>query len=411
MTTRPLLNRNLVLWLVGSAGSQLGSALGAIALSFLVLHQTGRAGAMALTLACALGPTLLMPLAGVWVDRLPLKLPLIGSDLLRGLLQLGVAALALSGTVPLWLINGAALLGGLVSIFASPASSAAFPQLVPPAQLARANGLHGSVTQGAWLLGTLGGGVLVSVLGPALALLLDGLSFLLMAGLVALVRLAPRPAVSGYPSLIADLTSGLRLMGRSRILTFVPLIGLLVNAAVAPIMVLTPKLMQTLGPGAAGYGSFLALESLGGVLGGGLLAGLGTRLPARPTTLAGLLLLALSFTALGQLTGSAAGLWLCAPLLGAAMSLVNIPLTTLMQAITPPAYLGRVFSVLGTVSTLAMPLALLLLSPLLDRYPAGLFYGVAGLGMGLGALLWALVARAEPADPRLGPDLEQRPTL
>lgn len=72
-----LFNRSFVVWLLASAQSQLGSALGSLALSFLVLHQTGQAGQMAVTLACAVGPNLFGPLAGAWVDRLPLKVPLI----------------------------------------------------------------------------------------------------------------------------------------------------------------------------------------------------------------------------------------------------------------------------------------------------------------------------------------------
>ncbi|MFC6664362.1 MFS transporter [Deinococcus radiopugnans] len=158
-----LWNRSFVIWLLGTAQSQLGSALAGIALSFLVLHQTGSAGQMALTLACALAPNLLLPLAGAVVDRMNLKVPLIGADVARGLLQLTVGGLALAwGEVPLWLVNGAAVLTGLAGIFAGPASSAAVPALVPEQELTRANGLIGGVSQGAWLLGTLVGGYLVT---------------------------------------------------------------------------------------------------------------------------------------------------------------------------------------------------------------------------------------------------------
>ncbi|MEF2277057.1 hypothetical protein V3W47_02025 [Deinococcus sp. YIM 134068] len=150
MQPTTLRNRNFALWLVASGQSQFGSALASVALSFLVLEQTGSAGKMALTLACAVAPNLLMPFAGALVDRVNLKLPLIGADVARGLLQLLVGGLALAwGEVPLWVVNGAAVLMGLAGIFAGPASSAAAPSLVPPADLARANGLIGGVGQGA----------------------------------------------------------------------------------------------------------------------------------------------------------------------------------------------------------------------------------------------------------------------
>lgn len=397
-----LWNRNFAVWLLASGQSQLGSALAGIALSFLVLHQTHRAEAMAVTLACSVGPNLLGPLAGAWVDRLPLKLPLIAADMLRGLLQLMVALLALRlGDIPLWVINLTALLGSFAGIFANPAGSAAFPQLVPADQLARANGLFGSVTQGAWLIGTLLGGVLVANLGAPVAILIDGVSFLVMAALLPLVRLRAREAPSGLrPSILADLRSGLSLMRRSRTLTLIPVIGMVLNGVLVTVTVVTPKLMERLGAGAAGYGVFLAVEGLGALLGGGLIAWLGQRLPARRATAFGLLATGLLYLIVARFTVYPV-LLTCSLLLGFAFTLLNTPLVTLMQGLVPAAYLGRVFSVLGTGSTLGVPVTLLLVSPLLDRHPAGLFFALAGAVQLAGCLLWVLVVRAE----RVLPDL------
>ena len=395
-------NHSFVVWLVASAQSQLGTALAGIALSFLVLHQTGRAGAMAVTLACSVGPNLFGPLAGAWVDRLPLKVSLIAADLLRGTLQLIVALLVLRlGSLPLWVINGAALLGGFAGIFAGPAGSAAFPQLVPPTQLARANGIFGGVSQGAWLVGTLAGGVLVVTLGPPVAILIDGISFLLMAALLLLVNLRKRETVTGpRPTIFADMRSGLRLIRRSRTLTLIPVIGLVLNSVLVLVTVVTPKLMEQLGAGAAGYGVFLAVESVGALLGGGLLAWLGTRISARRASAAGLLACGLIYLVMARFSVYPVLLG-CSLLLGFAFTVLNVPLNTLMQSMVPAAYLGRMFGVLGTVSTLGMPITLLLVSPLLDLYPAGLFFACSGSVMLAGCLVWVLVVRSE----RVLPDL------
>ena len=399
-----LRNRSFLIWLLATGQSQLGSALSGIALSFLVLHQTGRAGSMALTLAFALGPNLLMPLSGVWVDRWPLKVPLIAADVLRGLLTLSVALLALrSGTAPLWIINGAALLGGLAGTFAIPASSAALPHLVPEDQLARANGLSGSVQQGAGLLGTLLGGALVSRFGPPIAILIDALSFLIMAALLPLVALPGRVSVPAgpRPSLLADLGDGLRLMRRSKLLSFVPPISLVLNSVIVLVTVVTPKLMIQLGAGAGGYGLFLALEGLGALLGGGLVALLGSRLRPRRATAAGLLACGLLYLAMAHFTAHYLALLACSLLLGLGFMVLNAPLSTLVQQMLPAAYRGRVFAVLGTASSLGTPLTLVLVSPLLDRFPASVFYGAAGAAMLLGFLGWVLIVRSE----RVLPDL------
>ncbi|MVN86674.1 MFS transporter [Deinococcus sp. HMF7620] len=384
-----LWTRSFGLWLLGTAQSQFGSALAGIALGFLVLHQTGSAGLMAVTLACTLLPNLLMPLAGTLVDRWPLKVSLLAANLLRGALQLGMGGAALVlGEVPLWLVNTAALLTGLAGLLAEPASSAAVPALVAPAQLARANGLLGSVGRGAWLLGTLTGGWLVTAWSPPVAILADGASFLVMAALLAWVTLPGRPTPAGpRPSLWADLGAGLRVMGQSRLLVLAPVIALLLNASLAPVTAILPKLFGTLGASATGYSLFLALESAGLLAAGLLVVQLSERAAPSRLISAGLLLTAVTYAALwlwpvtGVLLPGAAAL-------GFGFGLSNIAFQTLLQGQVPQAYLGRVFGVLGMVSRLGMPLSLLLVSPLLDRLPLGLWFGLAALAQGLGWLLW-----------------------
>ncbi|MFC4638186.1 MFS transporter [Deinococcus hohokamensis] len=395
-----LWNRGFVLWLLGTAQSQLGSALAGIALSFLVLHQTGSAGQMALTLACTLLPNLLGPLAGTLVDRWPLRGSLIGADVARGLLQLTVGGLALLwGEVPVWLVNAAAVLSGLAGLFAGPAASAAVPALVAPGDLARANGLLGSVGRGAWLLGTLAGGWLVTSWSPPVAILADGLSFLVMATLLGWVNLPRRAAAPGTrPDLWTELRAGLGVMGRSRLLVLAPIIALLLNASLAPVTAILPKLFDTLGASASGYSTFLALESAGLLAAGLLMVRFGER--AAPTRLigSGLLLTAVTYTTLWcwPVTGV---LLPGALLLGLGFGLINLPFQTLLHQQVPQAYLGRVFSVLGMVSSMGMPLSLLLVSPWLDRLPLALWFGLAALAQGAGWLAWHWGCRQGQREP------------
>jgi MFS transporter, DHA3 family, macrolide efflux protein len=272
---------------------------------------------------------------------------LIAADLLRGALVLAVALIALElGEVPLWVVNGAALLGGLAGIFAGPAGSAAFPQLVPEAELPRANALQASVQQGAGLLGTLLGGWLVARLGPPTALLIDGLSFLVMAALLPLVRLPGRPLLTGpRASLTADLGAGLRLMGKSKLLSFAPPLSLLLNGALVTVTVVTPRLMEHLGAGAGGYGLFMALEGVGALAGGALLAGLGRRVPPRRATAVGLALCGVLYLVMARFTTYPV-LLACSLGLGLSFMVLNAPLFTLVQRLVPAAFRGRVFAVL-----------------------------------------------------------------
>ncbi|WP_170165991.1 MFS transporter [Deinococcus radiophilus] len=179
-------HRSLIVWLLSVAQSRFGSALSGVALSFLVLDQTGSVGSLSLTLALAFLPTVLMPLAGVWLDRLNLRWVLMLTDLANAALQLSLGGAALLlGHLPPALIYAAALLGGLVGAWSQPAARSALPRLVPPEELTRAGGLLSSAVQVALLLGFLTGGLLVARLGAPLALLLDGLTYLFSALAVA----------------------------------------------------------------------------------------------------------------------------------------------------------------------------------------------------------------------------------
>lgn len=400
-TPTTLWNRNFTVWLLSSAQSQLGNTLSSLALSFYVLSLTGSAAGVALTLAFALLPGVLSPLAGALIDRVHLKIPLVVSDALRGALQLGLALAALSGAASVELVYAVAFLGGLIGVFVMPAASSAVPMLVPGEHLQRANGLMGSVVQGMGLLGLLLGGVLVGAVGPVPALLAAAASYLIMALAVGLLVQFParvREAGAAEQGLWGDIASGLRLMRASRLLTTVPLIALLLNAAFAPLQALLPVVMERAGYGAQGYGTLMASVSGGMVLAGLLFAVAGSRLAPRATV-------AVSFAlSAGALLVMAAlppfwGYLLAAVVLGLGFGLTNTPLLTLIGRQVPPSHLGRVFSVLGMAATLGMPLTLLLIAPLADRYPAGWFFGAtAGVMLLMIPLwLWAAGSADEPA--------------
>src|SRR4051812_16180027 len=128
-----------LLW-TGQALSRIGDYLYEIALAWWVLKETGSAAAMGLVLICAFTPMLLfLLLGGVAGDRWPRRRLMFLSDLGRGLLVSGVAALAFSGHLAIWHIYLASLLFGFIDAFFQPAYAATVPDLVPPPALPSAN--------------------------------------------------------------------------------------------------------------------------------------------------------------------------------------------------------------------------------------------------------------------------------
>ncbi|GGL12212.1 MFS transporter [Deinococcus radiotolerans] len=395
-----LWNRSFLLWWLGSAQSALGTALAGIATSFLVLHQTGSAGKMGVNLALALLPGLLSPVFGTLVDRLPLKIPLILGNVLRGALQLTVGLLALRGPVPLELIYAASFLTGLIGAFYSPAAVGVTPRLVPRAQLQRATGLMQGSTQVMQLAGLVGGGALIGVLGSAPALLIDGSGFLIFAALTALVQLPTRGAAPQGERFWTAFRAGFDYARRSPLTLGLPVLTFFLNAAFAPMEMLMPARMTALGAGAQGFGLFFGLL-LGGLAAGSFgMAALGDRVDARRLS-------APAFAALGvtvlllSLTQTPAQMYALAFVMGLVNAALNLSISMIFQKRVDPAYYGRVGSLLGMVSTAGMPLAMLLLAPVADHVTVSAVFAVAGTLTLLAAAGWHALLVRDRAAPAL----------
>ena len=390
--TTPTLRQNFNFWLwwLGSAQSALGSSLASIALALLVLKLSGSAGALGVNLALSLLPGLLSPLLGAWVDRLPLKLPLALGDLLRGAFQLTAGILALRGLVSVEALHLLALLTGLVGAFYGPASMGVLPGLVRKDDLPRATGLMQGAGQSMSLLGLVGGGVLVGAVGSAAALIADGVSFLVFAGVLLLVRFPPRSS-SAPGTFWADFRGGLRYVRGSIVLTLLPVLAFFINATLAPMEMLIPGRMQTLGAGASGFGLFFGMLVGGQVLGSLAVVALGSRVRPRLFSVAGLFGIGVLLIGLA-LTRTPTQMYMVALLLGLVLAVNNNAVSLLFMTLVDPAYFGRVGSLLNMLGTAGMPLTLLLLAPIADSVPIWAMFAASGVVtlMAAGVWRWAL---------------------
>lgn len=372
-----LWNRDFTIYLLGVAQSSLGSALSSVALSFLTLEVTGSVGAMGLTLALGLLPGLFAPLMGTLIDRIPLRIPLVLGDALHGLALLLVAFLATRAGLSAPIFCGFAFLNGLLGTLTGPASSSLLPHLVPQSELSRAAALLGMVGQSTALVGLLLGGFMVGKLGAVPALVVDGLTFLLMAFLYLFITMPARAATLKKQSFLSDLLEGLTFVRGTFLVALVCIMAFLLNATFAPIQMLMPAQMLRFGVGTQGYSVGMALLTVGVLAGSALLSSLGGRLfPALATGL-GLIILTLGMVVFASSHLYALFL-LGLSLLGLGMAFTNTSIGVLMMTIVPPEMRGRTFALLGAVAQAGMPLTLFILSPFADRIPFSSVFWVAG---------------------------------
>jgi MFS family permease len=175
------------LWLA-QAVSLLGDWFDTIVLFALVSKFSNNSGiaVAGLLLARFLPPLLVSPFAGVLVDRLNRKRLLIISDLLRSATVL--MFLLATGPEHLGLIYVLTIIQFMLSAVFEPGRSALLPSVVQKSDLVLANTL-GSVTWSVMLAaGAAVGGLVAGLFGTGFALVVDSLSFLLSALLIAQIK-------------------------------------------------------------------------------------------------------------------------------------------------------------------------------------------------------------------------------
>ncbi|MDQ2936882.1 MAG: MFS transporter [Acidobacteriota bacterium] len=197
-TTRPagyieLLRGNFAfrqLWL-GQVVSQMGDWFDTIALYTIILNLTGSGRAIGLLLVARFVPSFVFgSLSGVVADRFSRRSIMIISDLLRAVVVLGF--LFVRRADQLWILYFLTVLQLGLSTFFEPAKTAVIPSIVSDRELVAANAIS-SVTWSVMLtLGAAIGGVVTGWLGTDVAFVLDALTYLLSAALIASVRLPKR---------------------------------------------------------------------------------------------------------------------------------------------------------------------------------------------------------------------------
>ena len=165
--------------------SRTGDQLTIIALVWFVLDLTGSGVAVGLVLLCAgLPPVMTGPLLGRVLDRWPLRWVLVADNLLRAVLIGSIPMLHWLERLTPPLVYGLTLAAGALVPATDAGVRVALPRLVEDGALERANLLLSIGDQVSVLVGPAAGGLLVGLVGTPPVLLLDAASFLAMAALV-----------------------------------------------------------------------------------------------------------------------------------------------------------------------------------------------------------------------------------
>jgi MFS family permease len=263
MEVRPLLlTRNFGLVWSGQLISQIGDGVSRLALLWFVYAVTGSPlKTSVIGLLQTIPPIVLGPVIGVYVDRLPKKLLLIVSDLLRALLIGLIPCLIPVESFTVSVLYLLVLLHAIATAVFGPALTAAVPAIVPKTQFTAANALLQGTTSLGIILGPALSGLGIAAYGSQEVLCLNAATYVISAGCLLLVRFAGPGSIElppGPPStLLQDLADGLRYSIVVRpvflLLTGIAALYTLGTSALTALFPVFARKLYDLGPVEVGY--------------------------------------------------------------------------------------------------------------------------------------------------------------
>ncbi len=208
-------NRNFRLLYIGQTISQLGDWFNAVAVYALLLDLTGSATAVAMMMIVQYLPVAIVgPVAGVIVDRVDRRRLMIGTDILRGLLILGLLLVRRSEQV--WIAYAVMAVVVGAQAFFEPARTATIPNVTSDEELLPANALSSATWSAMLAVGASIGGVVTGLFGRNVAFVVNAGSFFWSAAFILQTRYDSTPAARPAPNGIAqwlgltDLVEGVR---------------------------------------------------------------------------------------------------------------------------------------------------------------------------------------------------------
>jgi len=307
---------------------------------------------------------LLGPLAGVFVDRWPLKPTLVSSDLIRAAL---VGLLFVSTS--LWQIYLVLAALSCVSSFFAPAQSVTIRSHVPPQGLLSANALMQMAMMGVRIIGPAAAGAIVAAFGPQLCYALDVASFVASAALIGSVAIIrppspPKAAAASTNSrvhaVLHEMGEGMRFIVHHRALSFVVMAmaaGLFTIGCFGPLIAVYVR--EWLHASSGVFGIVSAMVGVGMMGGMPAVRGFASRASNSTLVLTGLAGIGVGALLLGAIPLVPTAL-LATFTLGFAFAGIIVPAQTLMQQETPHALMGRISSTVMSVVLFAQLLGLLL---------------------------------------------------
>jgi DHA3 family macrolide efflux protein-like MFS transporter len=368
----------------GQAVSLITSAVLQMAIILYITERTG--SAMVLSIASLVGflpYALLGPFIGVLVDRYNRKLIMIGADLIIAAAGAILAIVASYMELPVWMIMVVLFIRSISSAFHSPALSAIPPLLVPEEQLTKCAGYSQALQSISYILSPMAAAILYSAWELNAIIALDVVGAVVASITLVFIKI-PELNIEqkdlGY-NFIKEMKDGFLILKADKGLFALLLIGTLYMFVYMPINALYPLITMEYFRGTPIYVSITEVAYASGMLVGGVLLGLLGGYKKRVILITiSIFMMGISLAVSGLLPRNGFVLFaVCCLAMGLSVPFYAGVQTSLFQEKIKPEFLGRVFSLTGSIISLAMPVGLILSGLFADKIGVNNWFLISGI--------------------------------
>lgn len=370
MHTKNSWKKDVTLYLVGQTISLFGSTLVQFAITWYITMTTQSGLMITISVICGFLPTFfLSPFAGVWADRYNRKIIIILADSLIALSTLAMAILFLMGYDSLWLLFVMSSIRAIGAGIQTPAVSALIPQLVPEDKLIRINSINGTIQSIISLASPMLSGLLLSFASIEAIFFVDVVTAAI-AVLIMLFFLKIKPHAKasekqkvGY---FEDFKLGVDYIKNHSFVKRFFIFCALFFFLVSPAAFMTPlQVSRTFGNDVWRLTAVEMAFSIGMTVGGAIMLSWGG-FKNRVHTM---ILSSFTFAVCTVVLGIVPDFWIYLAVMcftGSAVPVFNIPSMVMLQEKVEENFLGRVFGVMGMITSSVMPLGMIIFGPVSD---------------------------------------------
>lgn len=421
--------RRVALLLIGQAFSLLGSNIVQYAIWWWIVMQTNSGMGMLLaTLFGVVPQAIVSSFGGSWADRHNRKLLIMLPDMVIAAVTVVLSLSFAMGWASLTMIFVVLFIRSAGGGIQTPAVQSFIPDVAPSGKLLRVNSIYGVINSANMIVAPAAAAVLINVVPLWSILLVDVTTAIIGVGFVAMIKVpkkrtsaagqaspqlvgdnADRSLIASIRRVLVDLKAGLvYTWNRPNLRNVVLGDALTCFIAVAP-MNLTLLLMTREYEGIDLNLGFINLTtasdklaanelglSIGMLLGGAFMSTIGAKVIRNH-----MFMVALGITLVGvTVVGLGVAPNLLAYLLidmacGVSSAICVGPMRTIIQTEADDNMVGRVFGLDTTLSTLGMPLGMLIFAPLADVIPISLVFIIGGvLTLPIGIYLFGQARRS-----------------